>query len=86
MARIHPTRSAASLSRVRVTALRDAIRNVLAAAPDGRYYARADAPQADMDAWQVYGRDVAPCHRCGRPIRRLTQGGRSTYYCGGCQR
>lgn len=33
----------------------------------------------------VYDREGEPCHRDGRPIRRLVQAGRSTYYCPGCQ-
>ncbi len=34
----------------------------------------------------VYGRTGEPCRSCGRRIRRLVQGGRSTFFCGGCQR
>jgi formamidopyrimidine-DNA glycosylase len=34
----------------------------------------------------VYGREGEPCPRCERPIRRLVQAGRSTFYCPGCQR
>lgn len=34
---------------------------------------------------QVYGREGEPCGRCGRPIFRLTQGGRSTFFCPRCQ-
>ena len=37
-------------------------------------------------ALAVYGRDGEPCIACSRPIRRLVQGGRSTYYCPVCQR
>lgn len=86
VANIHPTRVAASLSHTRVTLLRDAIREVLHAAPVGRYYAASDDARTDEDAWRVYGREGEPCTRCGRPIKRITQAGRSTFYCGGCQR
>lgn len=34
----------------------------------------------------VYDREGAPCLICGRPVRRLVQSGRSTYYCPRCQR
>lgn len=34
----------------------------------------------------VYGRDGEPCRRCGRPIERLVQQGRSTFHCPFCQR
>jgi formamidopyrimidine-DNA glycosylase len=34
----------------------------------------------------VYGREGEPCPRCGGPISRLTQAGRSTFFCPGCQK
>ncbi len=34
----------------------------------------------------VYGRAAEPCRRCGHPISRLTQAGRSTFFCEVCQR
>lgn len=34
----------------------------------------------------VYGRAGQTCARCGGTIRRLVQGQRATYFCGGCQR
>jgi formamidopyrimidine-DNA glycosylase len=35
---------------------------------------------------RVYGREGEPCPTCARPIRRIMQGQRSTYYCPRCQR
>ncbi|HSN32051.1 MAG TPA: bifunctional DNA-formamidopyrimidine glycosylase/DNA-(apurinic or apyrimidinic site) lyase, partial [Ideonella sp.] len=35
---------------------------------------------------RVYGREGEPCARCGRPIRRIVQGQRATYFCASCQR
>jgi formamidopyrimidine-DNA glycosylase len=34
----------------------------------------------------VYDREGAPCLGCGRPVRRIVQAGRSTFYCRRCQR
>ena len=34
----------------------------------------------------VYGREGAACARCGGTVRRILQGQRATYFCGGCQR
>ncbi len=34
----------------------------------------------------AYGREGEPCLACGRPIRRIVQAGRSTFYCHACQR
>ena len=38
--------------------------------------------------FKVYGREGKPCQRagCGGVIRRIVQGGRSTFYCPTCQR
>ncbi|MCK5483656.1 MAG: DNA-formamidopyrimidine glycosylase, partial [Gemmatimonadetes bacterium] len=33
----------------------------------------------------VYGRDGEPCRKCGEPIERIVQAGRSTFYCPSCQ-
>jgi len=34
---------------------------------------------------KVYGREGSPCRRCGRPIQRVVQQGRSTFFCPSCQ-
>ncbi len=34
----------------------------------------------------AYQREGLPCQRCGRPIQRIEQNGRSTYCCLGCQK
>ena len=83
-ARIHPTTGANTLSRERVTRLRDAVRLVLETAPTERYYGRADVDENEI--WRVYGRDGEPCRRCGATLKRLPQAGRSTFYCPRCQR
>jgi formamidopyrimidine-DNA glycosylase len=36
--------------------------------------------------WRVYDREMQPCVTCAKPISRIVQGGRSTYYCRTCQR
>jgi formamidopyrimidine-DNA glycosylase len=35
---------------------------------------------------RVYDRAGSSCARCGGTIERMTQSGRATFYCGGCQR
>lgn len=35
--------------------------------------------------FQVYGRENKPCYRCANPIERITQAGRSSFYCSKCQ-
>ena len=34
----------------------------------------------------VYDRAGEPCRNCGTPLKRIVQGGRSTYFCPSCQR
>ncbi|MFN8571701.1 MAG: bifunctional DNA-formamidopyrimidine glycosylase/DNA-(apurinic or apyrimidinic site) lyase [Gemmatimonadaceae bacterium] len=49
----------------------------------GRYYgAAADDPRR----FNVYDREGLACRRCRAKIRRLTQAGRSTYFCPSCQK
>ena len=36
--------------------------------------------------FDVYDREGEPCKRCGAPVRRIVQSGRSTFYCPSCQR
>ena len=36
-------------------------------------------------SWAVYGREGHACH-CGGSVERLVQGGRSTFWCRGCQK
>lgn len=36
--------------------------------------------------WRVYGREGEKCFDCGKPIQRIKQAGRSTFFCANCQR
>ncbi len=82
LARLSPRAPAAALGPRRRARLLAAIRQALRHAPAGRYTSGpARAPR-----WRVYDREDAPCRRCRTPIRRIVQGGRSTYYCPRCQR
>ncbi len=38
------------------------------------------------DILRVYDREEKPCARCGSRIRRIKQGGRSSYFCARCQK
>jgi formamidopyrimidine-DNA glycosylase len=35
---------------------------------------------------KVYGRENQPCFKCKTPIKRITLGGRGTYFCPHCQK
>jgi len=43
-------------------------------------------PGTNLDALLVYGRQDEACRFCGGRIRRTVDAGRSTFYCGRCQR
>lgn len=67
-----------------VAVLRRALQSCLDPAPNFRdpnwWFQGADK------SLKVYDREGRRCRRCGTPIRRIRQGGRSTYFCPGCQR
>lgn len=88
---ISPFATAATLSAKRTARLHAAIRDVLKFAVDHiRGSIRLEEGFSNGAAfesfWQVYDREGEPCVRCGAKICRITQGGRSTYWCPKCQR
>jgi formamidopyrimidine-DNA glycosylase len=86
-AQIRPTRLASSLvkrdgsARLMLEALVVAIRQVLQKAVQRQ-------AMGDADGFRVYDREGQRCRRrqCTGVIRRIVQGGRSTFYCPVCQR
>ena len=89
---VHPTRSVARIAAERWGRLAAAVRAVLRDAIEEGGTTLNDFTDGEGNAGYfqvslaVYGREAEPCRRCGRPIRRVVQGGRSTFYCPGCQR
>jgi formamidopyrimidine-DNA glycosylase len=91
---INPFKIAAGLSTKRVARLHAAILDVLRDAITDSSTSRIDLERADGLSygeaferfWQVYEREDEPCFICGARIRRVTHGGRSTYWCPRCQR
>jgi len=93
LARINPFAIPARLSKQRVTNLHAAIRKILAEAIEGGSTLRIDLEDGGSSYigsserfWRVYEREGEPCVGCGTRIKRVTQAGRSTYYCPTCQR
>jgi len=90
LAGIRPTRAAGRISKARIARLVEAIRVTLGAAIEKGGTTLQDFTQADgkpgyfRHALQVYA-NKGTCHACGRSIRHLVQGQRSSYYCPGCQ-
>ncbi|GAA6194647.1 bifunctional DNA-formamidopyrimidine glycosylase/DNA-(apurinic or apyrimidinic site) lyase [Pseudophaeobacter arcticus] len=93
-AQISPKRKAGQLAAARVAALVPIIRQVLEEAIIAGGSSLKDFRQANGElgyfqhSFDVYGREAEPCKRqgCGGTIARITQSGRSSFYCGKCQR
>jgi formamidopyrimidine-DNA glycosylase len=90
--RLDPRRRANTLSPQESRRLHKAIVSVLSRALECCLHPAPDF--RDPEWWfqglekilRAYSREGKPCRRCGEPIQRLAQGGRSTYYCGRCQK
>ena len=90
-ARLHPLRSASSLHPPDERRLYEAIREVLGEAVERRGSSVDDytAPDGDgsmQERLDVYQRTGEPCPRCGRALKRIVIGARSTHFCSWCQR
>lgn len=91
-AKIHPNRAAGKISKPRYHLLAQAIRKTLkrAIAAGGstlKDFVNSEGdPGHFMFQTKVYGRASEPCRICKTPIRQITQGQRSTFYCPTCQK
>jgi formamidopyrimidine-DNA glycosylase len=99
-ARISPLRLAGTMATStgkptkKAGALVDSVKAVLEGAIRAGGSSLRDYNQADgrlgrfQHRFKVYGREGKPCPRkgCGGTVRRIVQGGRSTFYCPNCQR
>ena len=90
-ARLHPLRTAGTLRPADERHLYEAVRTILAEAVERRGSSIDDytAPEGDgsmQEHLQVYQRTGEACPRCGRPLKRIVVGARSTHFCSWCQR
>ncbi len=91
-AKLNPRCRANSLTTAESRRLHKAIVSVLARALECCLHPPPDF--RDPDWWfqglekilRVYDREGKPCRRCGNEVKRIAQGGRSTYYCAHCQK
>ncbi len=91
---ISPRRLAHTVQGERAGRLAAALKEVLLRSIDDGGSTLRDHVQPDGELgyfqtrFKVYDRAGSPCPTpgCGRPVRRLVQSGRSTFYCAGCQR
>ena len=87
---IHPKRPAGSISLERLQRLIPSIHAVLAEAIEAGGSTLRDfaSPNGELGyfskSFSVYDREGEPC-LCGGTVKRIVQGGRSTFYCPRCQ-
>ena len=89
---ISPLRSAQKISAARCDKLADAVKQTLSAAVAAGGSSVRDYVHSDGGAGcfqlqcAVYEREGEPCVGCGKPVRKIRQAGRSTFYCPHCQK
>jgi formamidopyrimidine-DNA glycosylase len=91
---VRPGTRSSGLSRPRTAALLESIRETLRSAVDAGSTLNVDPENIDgsydggsfESMWKVYDREGEPCFVCSMPIRRIRQGGRSSYFCPACQK
>lgn len=84
-ARIHPLRTASSLSDAEIAVLYRSIRQVLRRAIE---YQGTDAGDGVIEGDympRVYGREGKPCYRCHQPLHKIVVAQRGTHVCPHCQ-
>jgi formamidopyrimidine-DNA glycosylase len=94
LAKVNPQIAADKVPAKKANVLFEKIRDVLAESIahgstlnvnpeniDGSYYGGGFE-----NHWRVYDREKEPCVTCETPIKRIVQGGRSTYFCPRCQK
>ena len=90
-ARLHPLSPAGSMRLEHCERLREGTVGALEAGLDNGgasiddYRDARGAEGTMQDEFCVHNREGQPCPRCGTEIRRIVLGGRSTYFCPGCQ-
>lgn len=89
---VHPKRAAGRIALQRYACLVAAIKQVLNEAircggTTLKDFVNSEgSPGYFAQKLNVYGRKNEPCHTCNKPIRLITLGQRSTFYCPVCQR
>ena len=91
VAGIDPRTVASKLSKPRAHRLREAIKQVLGEAIEHSASIKPDPADLEKtytgrNEWRVYDREGEPCQICNKAIKRIKQGGRSTFYCPRCQK
>jgi formamidopyrimidine-DNA glycosylase (fpg) len=93
LAKIHPKRKAESLKKNKIKALFESIKKIIEQGIKHGGSSGADEAFVQIDGTKgqhqrfflVYQRENFPCPICGTLIKRIKQGGRSSFFCPNCQ-
>jgi formamidopyrimidine-DNA glycosylase len=89
---ISPKKLAGAIRKDRLETLAVEVRKVIEEAIIAGGSTISDFRQSDGElgyfqhSFQVYDREGDACVVCAKPVKRMVQSGRSTFYCAGCQR
>jgi formamidopyrimidine-DNA glycosylase len=94
LAKIHPLRKSKSLSKLETAKLYQMIKKVIEQGLRYRGSSGADEAFVQINGTKgeyqrhflVYQREKKPCPVCQTPIKRIKQGGRSSFFCPKCQK
>jgi formamidopyrimidine-DNA glycosylase len=91
-ARIHPRTAAGRITRQRYERLASEVKHTMEQAIEAGGSSLRDFVHSDgargyfQQQYFVYGRSNTPCRNCGRIVKTVRLGQRSTFYCPNCQR
>ena len=90
-AAIHPQRGVYKITSEELGRLYDCLKGILSVAIKNRgtsvdTFRDLKGKEGGFSSYlKVYGRKNQPCFKCRTPIKRITLGGRGTYFCSQCQ-
>lgn len=93
LAKIHPLKKSKSLSKSEAAKLYQTIKKVIeqgikcggSSGADEAYIKPNGGRGSYQTHFKVYQREDQPCSICKTPIKRIKQGGRSSFFCPNCQ-
>ncbi len=89
---ISPTRISSTIKGKRAEKLAPIVKDVISEAIEAGGSSISDFAQTDgklgyfQHNFLVYGRENEPCKVCDKPVQRISQSGRSTFFCASCQK
>ncbi len=92
LSKIHPSTPSNQLKKEQIKSLKNNLVKVLKlglkyGGASDEYYIHPDTTKGTyQNHFLIYGKAGKPCKKCGSIIKRISLGGRGTYFCPSCQR